>query len=277
MKHFAHYIKRKVVEVAYCSPDDPWFAENQPDEQGFTCPSYHVTRKRYGPASRIEKGDTIWVFSQLHAPWGSLPPSLDAKIVVSGIELRTNEKDGKPIFRFDASQDSKWFPIYDSQTTLMKLRTVNGKGQSVPLLSYNHQHVGQALQSIREISDATPLYNLEEHLGALKFEFVSYRLIDGTRKAYDLCVRLAREGKPFFWDRWSLPRRMAERREFLSNSALDDYISEQIIKCSTVWGVITPKYGETKSYSHKEKSLALDLGKFSPIKVCGEAEETESE
>lgn len=79
MAHFAHYVRRTVVEVNYEDPSDPWFAENQPDNQGFEAPAYHVTRSLTGPAARVSGGDTIWLFSQLTTPWGNFPPALDAK------------------------------------------------------------------------------------------------------------------------------------------------------------------------------------------------------
>ena len=33
-----------------------------------------VTRSRTGPAARVQRGDTIWLISQLRSPWGSFRP-----------------------------------------------------------------------------------------------------------------------------------------------------------------------------------------------------------
>jgi hypothetical protein len=90
MAHFAHYVRRTVVEVNYEDPSDPWFAENQPDNQGFDSPAYHVTRSLTGPAARVSEGDTIWLFSQVITPWGVFPPALDAKI--TSIRFKRSEE-----------------------------------------------------------------------------------------------------------------------------------------------------------------------------------------
>jgi len=68
MAHFAHYVKRDIVEVDYQSPDARWFAGHQPADQGFVAPTYHVTRATTGPVTRVAQGDTIWLFSQLATP-----------------------------------------------------------------------------------------------------------------------------------------------------------------------------------------------------------------
>lgn len=53
---------------------------------------------------------------------------------------------------------------------------------------------------------------------------------------------------------------IAERREVLSGTALQEYIEKQIRQAATVWGINTPLYGEEGSYSEKEKKLAQKLG-----------------
>ena len=45
-----------------------------------------------GVASRVGVGDTIWLFSQLSSPWGSLPPALDGKI-----EAGKSRARGRPV------------------------------------------------------------------------------------------------------------------------------------------------------------------------------------
>ena len=138
MADFAHYMRRDVIQVNYQDPGDPWFSENQPDDQGFASPAYHVTRKSSGPAARVSKGDTIWLFAQLFSPWGKLPPALDARIEVGGVEQR----EGGNGFRFRASRRSCWFPLFDASIALSKLKTRTGTGETMDLLSKSNQPVG---------------------------------------------------------------------------------------------------------------------------------------
>lgn len=142
MAHFAHYVRRTVVEVNYEDPSDSWFAENQPDNQGFDAPSYHVTRSLTGPAARVSKGDTIWLFSQLTTPWGSFSPALDAKIVVDTV-ISTHAFDQKtPVIRYEANAGSKWFPLCNATSCIQELWTKNVKGESQRLLSNQNQPIG---------------------------------------------------------------------------------------------------------------------------------------
>lgn len=230
MRHFAHYVKRQLVYVNYSSPDDPWFKENQPEDQGFDAPVYHVTRSGTGPSTRVAKGDTLWIFSQLQAPWGMFPPALDAKITVADVvdlrERRSREDD--PAFRFTAGEGSAWCPLFDATDAVRRIMTRASSGNESPLLAHERQPIGRALQRPREVAGIGPLIELKGQLDDLGFDFVSYRLVDGTKKAYQKSLELVQGGKAVFWNRWSLPRRLAERREFLSDPALDTFISGRI-------------------------------------------------
>jgi hypothetical protein len=264
---FAHYLRRDVVQVNYQDPRDPWFSENQPDDQGFTSPAFHVTQRSSGAAARVCVGDTIWLFAQLFSPWGKLPPALDAKIEVAGIEERVGGKG----YRYDAGRGSMWFPLFDASSCLLKLKTKTAKGDLSDLLSTSNQPIGQALQSMRELSNGNVLEQFASNLASIEFCFVSYRLVDGTRRAFEKLQELVARKNAVFWDRWSLPRRLAERREFLQDAALDRYISRQISKASVVWGIDSPMYGEKGSYSKRELDLAareskLRLHQVSPDK-----------
>jgi hypothetical protein len=262
MAHFAHYVKRDVLLVDYQSPEPPWFAEHQPEDQGFVAPSYHVTRTTTGPAARVSKGDTLWLLSQMRTPWGVLPPALDAKIIVAEVlDLRVGRRPNEPAFRFTAGTGSLWFPLYDASDTLLALTTINAHGTTGKPLALPNQSLGRSLQSIREVADATPLVALERKLAG-RFDFVSYRLLDGTRSAFDAVRQLLQFGEAVWWDRWSLPRRLAERREFADDSALNNFILGRIEASNTVHGIASPKYADPDSYSRKEMELALKLGKF---------------
>lgn len=265
MRHFAHYVRREIVVVDDKDKSWAWFAENQPDFQGFESPSYHMTRSTSGPATRVGKGDVIWLFSQLYSPWGRFPPSLDAKICVGAISAKpTSNSQSKEVhrIRYEAEPESKWFPLFDATTLINQLRTVDGKGNSRPLLSHSERPIGQALQSMRELFTSRPLIEWEDRLDKTPPDFISYRIIDGTRLAYEKATQLVEAGKPVFWDRWSLPRRLAERREFLSDEALDTHLYRIMDQCHTVWGILTPKYGESGSYSAREMEKAKRLQKL---------------
>ncbi len=250
MADFAHYIKRRVITVPYCNPDDPWFAENQQD-QGLAAPSYHVTRRIGGPAARILPGDHIWMWSQLYTPWGVLPPALDFKLLVA--EVVPRQTGG---YRYTAGTASHWFPLFDASRLVSELTTVDQDGKETPLLSQKRIKIGTALQSIRQISRPNGLYELEEKLQKMPLNFVSYRICDGTRPAFEKVRALVNSGAAVFWDRWSLPRRMAERREFLNDPALDRHLMEIIQRSQTVWAIQTPRYGEKHSYSQRELAYA---------------------
>jgi hypothetical protein len=254
--HFAHYVKREIAEPTV-QPEAPWFADAQPVEQGLQAPAFHVTRAAKGPATRVAPNDTIWLFSQLRASWGALPPALDAKLVVADVQRR-----GSGPCRFEAGPGSCWFPLFDATETLDALSTVDAEGRERPLLAARTQTVGSALQSMRELASIEPLAQLERTLAERGFDFLSYRLVDGTDNAFHAARTLASAGRPVWWDRWSLPRRLAERREWIHDRALEDYIQGRIRASRRVWGVPSQKYGEPGSYSHREMQLGRRLGTF---------------
>jgi hypothetical protein len=87
-------------------------------------------------------------------------------------------------------------------------------------------------------------------------------LIDGTRVAFFKSLTLVPSGRAVFWDRWSLPRRLAERCEFLSDAALNSFIKKRIKASATVWAIDTPKYAEKGSYSWMEMRTATACRKL---------------
>ena len=262
MAHFAHYIKRTLVEPNYVAPEDRYYIENQPDDQGFYTPTFHAAPANSGVAKRVNVGDTIWLFSQLSSSWDTLPPALDAIVTVARISKPS--QDGATKYRFAAGAESKWMPLFDASRLLARLNLVDASGMAKPLMGKRTKTVGQALRFMREVYDPTPFLQHQRRIEAMKPDFVSYRLIDGTRPAFALTTRLLCEHRAVFWDRWSLPRRLAERREFLRHRTLDAFIRQSIQDSRVVHGVCTPLYAEYASYSRKEWQLADSLGKFAP-------------
>jgi hypothetical protein len=261
MAHFAHYVQRRVVlRLNRRLPNDPWFKLHALTDQGLAAPRYHVTRARGGAATRVRVGDTIWLLSELRTPWGrKLPPALDARLVVAEV-LQRHDRPGT--LKFVAGVGSRWFPLYDATEAIAALRTTDAQGRVRKLVSNAGQPIGQALQSMRQLATAEPLQTLERRIARRKHEFVSYRLKSGTRMAFEAASSLLERGIPVWWDRWSLPRGLAERRESLKDAALAAFIRMQIRDSKVVWGIHTADYAEEDSYSREERDEALARGTF---------------
>jgi hypothetical protein len=260
MAHFAHYVRRTISVSAEQSDADLPFAENQPDDQGFEKPIYHSVPKSSGAAGRAKVGDTFWLFSQLNTPWGRLSPSLDARIVVKDISV-TGQGNSTRI-RFSADESSEWFPIFNASALVFTLLSRNKLGETQSILSAKAKSVGQALRFPREIANAEDLVAHSQTVNSTPVDFVSYRMVDGTRAAFELACRLTKSDRAVFWDRWSLPRRMSERGERLAHLALDTQIQQKIAGSRRVWGVQSPKYAADGSYSLLEMEFAKKLQKF---------------
>jgi hypothetical protein len=273
-KHFIHFNRRQVRMVIPGHHTDPWFAEAQSTSGGFYRPKYHITRATSGPTAQVEPGDTIWLIGQLYSPWGNLPPAIDARIDVAqrtewhgesahgqGSPQRAGENPPCG-FRFQAAQSSRWFCLADVSAVLPCLQTQRSDGRIAPLHKKPEQPIGHALRRMRRLVSGEPLLLWEQALEAQAFHFVSYRLRDGTRSAFDKVKALVAEGVPLFWDHWSLPRRLAERREVLEDTALNTHIKGEIARAAVVWGIDSPLYHEAGSYSARERELVRRLGTF---------------
>lgn len=257
-QHFIHYVPRRVVLRTPEDPTDPWLSVFQDTSDGFERPVCHVTGRLSGPAARVRPGDSIWLVGQLFSPWGVLPPAIDARIDVSRVGT-----DGKTL-RFEADASSSWFPLADATSVLGKLRTVDARGTKRDMTVDDSTRIGHQLQGMRALQSATPLEHWAERLGSTQFEFVSYRLQDGSAAAFRLVETILRRGGIVFWDRWCLPRRLAERRERIDDAALDRYLLRHLRAARTVWGIESPGYFEADRYAHKEWCEALRAGNYRP-------------
>ncbi len=262
MRHFAHYIKREIVDPANAIDSDGLpYVEWQPQDQGFDVPAYHSVALNSGVAARVQVGDKIWLFSQLSSHWGRLPPSLDGVIAVAEID-KGERCVGRYWYR--AGNASKWFPLFDATGLIGNLHAVDAQGHSSPLLRTPSTAIGQAVHFLREIQDGSLLVRHAEQMEGMALDFVSYRMIDGTQSAFKLAGELVANGRAVFWDRWSLPRRLAERQETTAPSTLDTRIKTMIHSARVVWGVDSKCYGIDDSYSKLEKDLAVAAGIFKP-------------
>ena len=258
-RHFIHYYRRQLLTRFPDDPDDPFYTEFQPPEAGVEKPSFHVTRSERGAAAEVCPNDTIWLVSQLYSSWGSLPPALDARIEVAARDRRPR---GCPGYRYEAAATSRWFPLLDCSNMLQKIKTINKAGEIRNLQKDPAQPIGYSLQSMRELESAVPLISWEKKLESKRRHFISYRVVDGSHDAFDLAKSMISDRQQIFWDRWSLPRRLAERRELISDAALDAYLEDRIREADVVWGIETKQYAAASSYSLKEQCLAKDLGTY---------------
>jgi hypothetical protein len=261
-RHFIHYIRRQVRLVYSKGEPSPWFAEMQADVAGLQGPKYHVTRSISGAAVEVEACDIIWLIGQLYSPWGHLPPAIDARIDVAVKSEIRDQRGHLRGYRFQAAETSPWFPLADATELLGVLETQDRKGRISPLREQANRQIGQFLQRMRRLNSGDPLVKWESELKMRGFEFVSYRVCDGTHAAFNKVKSIVDTGRSVFWDRWSLPRRLAERREKLQDPALEAQLHEQIRQAAIVWGIESPLYGQENSYSHREMTLAKTLGKF---------------
>ncbi|MBP5089160.1 hypothetical protein HUS91_27100 [Pseudomonas chlororaphis] len=145
-----------------------------------------------------------------------------------------------------------------------ELNAIDAQGNLRHLLNTPCTAIGQALQFLREIADPAPLFKHAARVEEMAPDFISYRMVDGTRTAFELAVRLLDNQRAVFWDRWSLPRRLAERDEHVAAMALDTHIAAAIEHARIVWGVHSERYALAGTYSKLEKEWAARLGKFRP-------------
>lgn len=224
---------------------------------GFDRPRYHFTGATTALVKGIRPGDAIWLVGQLATPWGKLPVSLDARIDVAACEA------GPDGYTFLAGETSRWFPLADAAAELPKLFTRRKDGSVAPLTKNSLAPIGLVLQQLRKLNDARLLIEWVQMLDKKGYDFVSYRLRDGTHKAFDAVATLMAEGKAVFWDRWSLPRQLTENQRPVENELLKTHIEYMIQHANTVWGIATGSYAEKNSFSAYERGIAEKLGHFS--------------
>jgi len=263
---YIHYVKRRIKTRYSKDLCSPWYAELQDYNSGFEQPIFHVTRATYWPVNEIKKGDVIWLISELSSPWGKLPVCLDARLVVGRVE-RIELPNSKSKIKFWGTGQSEWFPLQDLSKKIAKIIIQTKDGSLYFPMDKCGACVGQEFQSIKKVSNAQILYDMREDLNFSPYEFVSYRIVDGTKGAFFHVKVLVDSGKNVFWDRWSLPRRLAERRELVSDEALDKLLLDKMYNSRVIWGIESNRYSEQGSYSNKEKKVALQLNKYIAVNI----------
>ena len=261
-QHYIQYIKRTLIgNQSRESAMQPVYIESQSPESGFWSPEFHATGSQQWPANEVKQGGTIWLVSELSSKWGRLPPSLDAQIRVGEVAL-VKEAGGRSKLRFAAQDTSQWFPLWDATETLSQLEVVQKRGEITTPYDPDKSSLGQVFQSMRKVHNPSVLEGLASVLNTRRYEFVSYRIADGMQAAFNLVKERVDSKNCVFWDRWCLPRRLVERREDVSNEALDQYLLTKIDASKLVWGVESERYDEPGSYSSREKEHAEELNKY---------------
>jgi len=261
-QHFIHYVPRRVVTRFPQRAESDWFAETHDRKSGFLRPMFHTSRQITGAASAVMPGDTIWILGQIFSPWGALPPALDSRIDVERVEKTKSNAS-----RFIAARTSSWFPLADITGVLLNLQTITTKGRLNRLQSNPCMPIGQSLQSMRRLVSPGPLQAWSQLLCATELNFISYRICDGTSAAFAKAKELVSEGETVFWDRWCLPRRLAERREAVNDDSLNDHLMTHLRRSKVVWGIESEKYAIDTSYAAKEKVESIRLGTYRSVKV----------
>lgn len=258
MKHFVHYLPRRIILPASGERKTPWFSSYR-NRTLIERPVIHVTRRKTGPAARVAAGDCIWVFSELVSPWGRLPPALDFMLEVARVAPIV--PGGECGFRYIGGRNSQWFHLYDARELLGRLKTIDKNESITELWAQPDLRIGTLLQSMREVQNGEELLHFARSLSKRELEFISYRTLDGTRPAFAKATELVADGTAVFFDRWSLPRGLAERREFLPPHLLNPYIRRRMGQASKVWAIESPQYAARGSYSLEELKHARQLKK----------------
>ncbi len=268
-KHFAHYVSRKITPfkkdrlARLADTNDEtkqrWFDLVQAKDGGFDRPCKHVTRQDDHVTQSVKPGDAIWIFSQILYRDLAFPPSLDAKIIVAEPPYKQpvpwDKSKGRTVF--EAGSASFWHLLSDwrgaLQATQLSFRNAPPAG-----VFEKHDHVGKALQSMKEILDPAPLLDRERELKEYGYyRFISYRHKDGLPlAARAVSDALMSENAQIWWDRWSLPRRLAEGRELLNNKALEQHIEKKARHAASVIGIETRGYNEPGAFTDKERAWA---------------------
>ena len=262
MTHFIHYLHRQVLLPGQSRMASRRFAAPEGDATSFEAPTRHVLPDQ--PIVRtIVAGDTVWMISQMSlrragkTAW--LPVALDARIQVDSPP--TLEGDLRVIM---PASGSRWFPLADATSLLSELQSIRQRGIPANLGIGSTPAVGRFFQGMRRLSNAEPLVHWASRLAAAPVEFLSYRQIDGTAAAFDVASARLSAGAALFWDRWSLPRSLSERREHAPDGPLDASLFGALDQACCVWGVETPRYYEAGSYSAREATRAVELRTFKP-------------
>lgn len=263
-QHFIQYIKREIKLRYPKHPADPWYSELQHYQAGFSHPAHHITRATSYPVNKIQAGDVIWLVSQLKLQGQILPPAVDAKIVVSYVGAFVKEQRVAGV-RFCAGEGSCWLPLADATTLLAGLLVIKANNDQYQPFVSGRVDVGQAFQSIKKLANPEPLLNWQQQLAKAPVDFVSYRIKDGTHAAFAKVNALLQAGASVYWDRWCLPRRLAERRELADDARLNQTLFDQIRSARTVYGIESVLYACPRSYTAQEKALAEQLGIYQPV------------
>ncbi|WP_093167694.1 hypothetical protein [Variovorax sp. YR216] len=260
MTDFVHYLHRKVLLPGRADLASARLRDETPSRQSFFVPDRHVIPKD-SVSETITSGDTVWMISQLSmtstggTQW--LPVSVDAKIIVGA-----PPQPGAEGLVIAPGRGSCWLHLADFTVVLFELFSRPKRGCPTKLAAEPGEAIGRHFQGVRKLVDGGPLHAWAGRVEASGADFVSYRQVDGTQLAFAFVSKLLAQGRVLFWDHWSLPRRLTERREQVPDAPLDDALLDALRSARCVWGIQSPRYFEPGSYSAKEAETARSLGNY---------------
>jgi hypothetical protein len=278
--HVLAYIKRHVAAKAAESPEkDPSVIE------ALTAPAGHGFGQdwlwgRHRRGERI----VIWLVGVLRSGRRYMPPSLDARIeVVEAFDrghgqappyVRRLLDTYKYAFAAEPSR-SYYLPWLDASRLLQGLRFEGGTSPSWldNIRAENWSLLPRNLQTPRVLTadDAALVEGFAARARSAPVAFLSYRWDEGTEAAREVALRLSGAGVGVWWDRWSMPRSVAESKAGIHPEGVRRAIEAGLSFCRYGVAIRSESYASPKSpwttAEYEELRRLAQEGKLKLIEV----------
>jgi hypothetical protein len=247
--HHLAYIPRRVVRLALAAP------RMRAAGLDALAPSGHATSAS-AFAERVRADDVIWFFSSIRYANGWLAPAIDARFrVLSDPPHEQRRRTGRKHFIVAAPEETEFFPWRDATNLLHRLRDPQGKrlvegtsGVSEMLLRFQVPRTLDA-SSGRELEKQATLARESS-----RTVFVSYSWRNSTQRSREVVAQLGRSGFNVWWDRWCMPRRLAEGRVQVAASHLATWIVAGMTR-SSIGICLDPKPAAIAKWARWEVEL----------------------
>jgi hypothetical protein len=254
--HVLAYIKR---HVATQSPES---SERDPAVmEALTAPAGHGFGQDW-LWDRRRRGDdiVIWLVSVLRSGRRYMPPSLDARIDVGEAFDRWHGQAPPYVRRlldtykyaFTAEPSRSYYlPWLDASQLLQGLRFV---GETAPswldnIRAENWSLLPRNLQTPRVLTaaDAALVEEFAARARSASVAFLSYRWGEGTEAAREVALGLSEVGVAVWWDRWSMPRSVAELKGEIPSEGVCRAIEAGCSSCRYGIAIKSESYASPKS------------------------------
>lgn len=256
-RHFLQYVTRE-VDMGMGGRDCP-VAWDRP-----TC---HANRdRRY--QGRVAPGDVIWLVSAVRQRGRTLPPSLDARVVVddgggwSPRYVASLRRAGRTVY--PASLASRWFPIGDDTALFTGLHALTSLGTATPILAAPRggrtvaMRLALAGRRMRELTpESVERLVAWEAVRTRPVVFISYSWCDGGAEMMDLAAALTAAGYHVWLDVAAVPRRVMDLNAPRIAEELRRGLGEAIASVDLVIAVETASYGAV-GWTKWERKVAGD-------------------